>query len=310
MIPNGRWRLTRHSWNTTSFAWRAVRFDSVASVGVVCRTWCLVVVCMRTVTLMIWRTDAFSIIITTISHRIQWQDRPCIHVQICPSGRIRRSFEMIRMTIQSWCTIGMPVSILHTHVISPVIMAWSSSIVEAILHVLIVPGLAVAAMVSIGMMRMVRWERHTRTISWGGSSWVGPPRRSWMAWIHRWMCRYFSPSIFLLFYFAHTKMYRCRTQLLYTGVQFLVFTSCGSDFYSNLDPLLRCSFSPQARKMNGDSWYDPNIFSLCIVYFPSSFDFSFYVYFAPGLAQGLNVRRKYFFLHNQNGTTSFYSIFT
>lgn len=53
----------------------------------------------------------------------------------------------------------MPVSILHTHVISPVIMAWSSSIVEAVLHVLIVPGLAVATptaavatMVAIGMM--------------------------------------------------------------------------------------------------------------------------------------------------------------
>lgn len=64
----------------------------------------------------------------------------------------------------------MPVSILHTHVISPVIMAWSSSIVEAVLHVLVVPGLTVAAaMVAIGMMRMVRRERHTRAIPWGGT---------------------------------------------------------------------------------------------------------------------------------------------
>lgn len=52
--------------------------------------------------------------------------------------------------------------------------------------------------------------------------------------------------------------------------------------------------------MNGDGWYDLNIFSLCIVYFPSSFDFFFLSMFIlhRAVAQGLMFVEDVFFLRN------------
>lgn len=76
---------------------------------------------------------------------------------------------MIRMTVHSCRTHSMPVSVLHTKIISAVVMTWSSSVVEAILHILVVPRRIVSTMAAIGMMRVMGRKWHTRAIPGGGS---------------------------------------------------------------------------------------------------------------------------------------------
>lgn len=92
---------------------------------------------------------------------------------------------MVHVSIDTGCTHRMPVSILHTHIISTIIMAWSSSVVEAVLHVLVVPGLimatAAAAATSmvvavVGMMQVVMGrKRHPGPVPGDRSSRVRPP---------------------------------------------------------------------------------------------------------------------------------------
>lgn len=82
---------------------------------------------------------------------------------------------MIHVPIDTGCTHRMPVSILHTHIITAIAMAMagSSSVVEAVLHVLVVPGLIVATSAAtatttvviivpvVGVVQMVvRRKRH------------------------------------------------------------------------------------------------------------------------------------------------------
>lgn len=108
---------------------------------------------------------------------------------------------MVHVSIDTGCTHRMPVSILHTHIITPIVMAWSSSVVEAVLHVLVVPGLimataatsaaavvAIVAVVPVGMVQMVVGrERHPGPVPGGRTPRVRPPRRTGMAWIHGWL---------------------------------------------------------------------------------------------------------------------------
>lgn len=124
-------------------------------------------------------------------------------MQIGTPRGIGRSIEMVHVSIDTGCTHRMPVSILHTHIITPIVMAWSSSVVEAVLHVLVVPGLIMAtaatttsavvaivavAVVPVGMVQMVVGrERHPGPVSGGRTPRVRPPRRTGMAWIHGWI---------------------------------------------------------------------------------------------------------------------------
>lgn len=122
-------------------------------------------------------------------------------MQIGTPRGIGRSIEMVHVSIDTGCTHRMPVSILHTHIITPIVMAWSSSVVEAVLHVLVVPGLimatatattsavvAIVAVVPVGMVQMVVGrERHPGPVPGGRTPRVRPPRRTGMAWIHGWL---------------------------------------------------------------------------------------------------------------------------
>lgn len=91
---------------------------------------------------------------------------------------------MVHVPIDTGCTHRMPVSILHTHIITAIVMAWSSSVVEAVLHVLVVPGLIVAASAAtmvivvpvVGMVQMVMWrEWHPGPVPGSRTARVRPP---------------------------------------------------------------------------------------------------------------------------------------
>ena len=61
-------------------------------------------------------------------------------------------------------------------------------IVKAILHVLVVPGLVVPAMVPVRVVRMVRRERHPGAVARYGTARVRPPWRTGMVRIHHRCC--------------------------------------------------------------------------------------------------------------------------
>lgn len=166
MFPDGRWGLAGHPRHATPLPRGAVRLHAVVAVRTVGRTRRLVVR-VRTVSLMVRRTNAFPIVLPTVSQRVQRQHRSRVEVHIGTPRGIGRPIEMVHVSIDTGCTHRMPVSILHTHIITPIVMAWSSSVVEAVLHVLVVPGLimatattsaataSIAAIVPVGVVQMV-----------------------------------------------------------------------------------------------------------------------------------------------------------
>lgn len=68
----------------------------------------------------------------------------------------------------------MPVAILHTitaHIDPvPVNVARAGSVVKAILHVLVVPGLVMSTMVAVRVVRMVRRKGHPGTVARHGTA--------------------------------------------------------------------------------------------------------------------------------------------
>lgn len=98
---------------------------------------------------------------------------------------------MVHVPIDTGCTHRMPVSILHTHIITAIAMAMagSSSVVEAVLHVLVVPGLIVATSAAatatttvvvivpvVGVVQMVvRRKRHPGPVPGCRPARVRPP---------------------------------------------------------------------------------------------------------------------------------------